>query len=95
VRADEERDAANARAAALEVQRFQQWQARRQAARRARDKRSDVQAALMAQAAVEEREADFREYAAAVESEAARRGLPLRPIRRCIAAKDSPITASL
>lgn len=95
LRAEERQEAADARARALEVQRFQGWQARRRAARAAEAKRADVQAALMAQAAVAGAEADFGAYAAAVRDDAARRGLPLSPIDRLLATKESPLTASL
>jgi hypothetical protein len=95
LRAEEQQEAADARARALEVQRFQGWQVRRRAARAEEAKRADVQAALMAQAAVEGVEADFGAHATGVRDEAARRGLPLGPIDRLLAAKDSPLAASL
>lgn len=92
---EERQEAADARARALEVQRVQQWQASRRASRKEAQRRSDVQAALMAQAAVEEQQSDFEQYAAALRQEAESRGLSLKPIDLYLKHKESPITASM
>lgn len=97
LRQEEADEVADARARALEVQRFQSWQAGRREARAAAARRADVQDALMAQAAVGEAHAEFEAYAAALREEAVRRGLPLKPLDKYIAAAahESPLTASL
>lgn len=77
------------------MQRFQEWQAARRSAARAAGRRADVQAALMAEAAVVEAEEGFGEYAAALHAEAARRGLPLEPIDLYLKSKQPSIAASM
>jgi hypothetical protein len=93
LREEERREAAEARSAAQQVQRFQQWQAARRTAGAAVARAANVQDALMATAAVAEADADFGAYAAALRTEAVRRGLPLEPIDRYVAAAahESPV----
>jgi len=95
LREEERQEVADARARALEVQRFQQWQAARRTLHKESQRKSDIQAALMAQTAVDEAQHDFDLYAATVEAEAQRKGLPLKPIQLYLQTKESPITAPL
>ena len=95
LREEERREAADARASALEVQRFQQWQGARRTARRAAAAAADEQDALMAHAAVESAEEEFAACGAALREEAAARGLPVAPIDKYIAHKESPLASAL
>jgi hypothetical protein len=95
LREEEVQEAAEARARALAVQRFQEWQVARARARREAERRAGVQDALIAEAAVAAQRREFAAYAAALREEARRRGLPLRPIDLHLAAKERDIAASM
>ena len=89
---DEKRQA---REKAQQVQRFQEWQAAQRKKKEAAAKLDVVQASWMAQAAVEEQEATFQQYASVLLEETQRRGLPTKPLELYMFRKEEDIKATM
>jgi hypothetical protein len=77
------------------VQRFQEWQAAQRRRKAEQEKMEVLQASLMAEAAVEEQEAAFHQYASALLAETRRRGLDTRPLEKYVNSKPDDLKASL
>ncbi|KAF8066395.1 permease [Scenedesmus sp. PABB004] len=85
LRREEEAEVADARARALKVQEFQQWQAARAAAKKQAAGVAHAQDALMAQTAVAEADEKLARYGRLLADEAVARGLDRRPLAKHVA----------